>query len=86
MRSNKVEYITAAGFYYMTHDVKLPFCMPELSISKIIEHIFHDENGKGESGIGYDMIIFRDLMVQLGLLSDFNHQVLQWDGVTVPMK
>ena len=36
--------------------------------------------------IGYDMIIVRDLMVQLGLSSKFKRQFLQWDGVTVPMK
>ena len=28
MRSNKVEYSTAAGMYCTTHDVKAPSCMP----------------------------------------------------------
>ena len=32
------------------------------------------------------MIIGSDIMVQLGLLAEFKRQVLQWDGVTVPMK
>ena len=32
------------------------------------------------------MIIVRDLMVQLCLLDDFNHQVLYWDGAKVTMK
>ena len=32
------------------------------------------------------MIIVCDLMVQLGLLTDFKHRVLKWDGVTVPIK
>ena len=32
------------------------------------------------------MIIVRDLMEQLGLTANFKHQVLQWDGATVPMK
>ena len=32
------------------------------------------------------MIIFRDLMVQLGLTADFKRQVLQWDGITIHMK
>ena len=27
MRSNRVEYSTAAGVYCTTHDVKIPFCM-----------------------------------------------------------
>ena len=32
------------------------------------------------------MIIGRDLMVQLVLISYFKRQFLQWDGATVPMK
>ena len=70
----------------MKHDVKVPFCMPELSNIKIILHHFHTNNNEGESGIGYDMIIGRDLMVQLGLLADFKRQVLQQDGAKVPVK
>ena len=52
----------------------------------MINHRFHVNNKKGESGIGYDMIISLDLMVQLGLTADFKRQVLQWDGATVHMK
>ena len=77
MRSNRVEYITSAGMYCTTHDVKVSFCMPKLSGSKIINHRFHVDKYEGESGIGYDMIILRDMMVQLGLTADFKRQVLQ---------
>ena len=86
MQSNKVEYIKAAGLYCTKHGIKVDFCIPEFSSSKIIEHCFHIKNDKYESGIGYEMIIGRDLMVQLGLMSDLKSQVLQWYGVTVPMK
>ena len=86
MRSNKVEYITVAGMYFTTHDVKVPFCMPEFSSRKISNHQFHVDNDEDESGIGYDMIIGCDLMVKLGLTADFKHQVLQWDGATLHMK
>ena len=86
MRSNQMEYSTAAGPYCTTNDVKMPFCMPSFSSSKIILHHFYIDNNEGESGIGYDMIIGRDLMVQLGLLVDFKRQLLQWYGLTVPMK
>ena len=86
MRYNKVEYITASGVYYTTHDVKVPFCIPQFSISKIFNHRFHIDNNKCESGIGYYMIIGRDLMVQLGLKGNFKRQVLQWHGATVYMK
>ena len=60
--------------------------MLELSSSNKIEHCFCVNNNKGESGIGYDNIIGRNLMVQLVLTSNFNRQVLQWDRDTVPMK
>ena len=60
--------------------------MPEVSSSNIIDHHFNVDNDKGESGIGYDVIIGRYMMVKLGLLANFEHQVLQWDGATVPMK
>ena len=67
MQSNKVEHIAAAGMYFTMHDVKVPFSIPEFSHRKIIVHHFHVENKTGESGIGYDMIIGRNMMVQLGL-------------------
>ena len=60
--------------------------MPEFSSSKIINHHFHVNNNKGDLGIGYSMIIGRDLMVQIGLTANFKHQFLQWGGATVHMK
>ena len=86
MRSNKIEYSTAAGLYCTMHDVKVPFYMPYLSSRKILDNRFDVKNYKGELGIGYDVIIGRDLMVQLGLPADFKRQVHQWNGATVPMK
>ena len=86
MWSNTVDYSTSAAVYCTTCDVKVPFCMPEFSSSKKINHRFHVDNNKGESGIGSDMIIGRDLMVQLGLKDDFKCQVLQWDSYTVHIK
>ena len=60
--------------------------MSEFSGSKIINHRFHVDNNEGESDIGYDMIIYRDLMVQLGLTADFKRQLLQWNGAIVHRK
>ena len=50
--------------------------MTELSGSKVIDHRFHVDNDEGESGICYDMIIGRDVMVQLGHTDNFKRQVL----------
>ena len=60
--------------------------MPDFSSREIISHRFQVDNNEGESGIGYEIIIGHDLMVQLGLSPDFNIQLLQRDGFTVPMK
>ena len=49
MLSNNVEYSTDAGLYCTTHDVKVPFCMSECSISKIILRRFHIDENKYES-------------------------------------
>ena len=81
-----MEYITAAGMYCTTNDVKVPFRIPEFSKNNIIPHKFHVDNNEGESGIGYDMIIGRDLMVQVGFSDNFKRQLLQWDGDIVLMK
>ena len=86
MRSNKVEYSTAAGVYCTTYDVKVTFYMLEFSSSKISNHWFHVNNDNGYSGIGYDMIIGCDMMVQIGLTSYFKRQILQWDSATLHMK
>ena len=61
-----MEFSTASGTYCTTHDVKVSFFMPEFPISSIILHRFHIDNNEDKSGIGYEMIIGRDLMVQLG--------------------
>ena len=86
MRSNKVEYNTSAGMYCTIHDVKVNFGMPEFSSSNIINHCFHVKNYIVKSGIGYDMIIGRDLMVQLGLMDEFKCKDFQCNGATVHMK
>ena len=60
--------------------------MSDFYNSKIIPQRFHVGYSEGESGIGDEIIIGHDLMVQLGILVEFKHQVLQWYGDTVPMK
>ena len=70
----------------MIHGIKVTFLMQEVSSRNIIRHRFHVNNGIGESGIGYNMIICRNVMVMLGLLAIFKSKVLQWNGATVPMK
>ena len=60
--------------------------MPDVSISKIVYHRFCVDKNGSEPGIFYYMIISNDLVLQIGLSTDFNHKFLQWDGAKVPMK
>ena len=83
---NKFKYSTAAIPYKMTHDMKVPFIMPEFSRRKIITHRFHVDKFQGDEGISYYLIIGHDLMIKLGLKADFGHQILEWDDTVVPMK
>ena len=85
MRSNKVEYSTATGMYCTMHDVKGPFNMQQFSSSMIIYNCFHANNGKGDSGMGCDILVGHDLMIQIGTTENFKRQVIQLDGDTVHM-
>ena len=83
---NRVKCSTASGKYCTAQFVNVPFCIPEFSSRKIISHQFHVANDEGDSGIGYVMVIGPNLMVQLGLMSDFKIQFIQWDSAEVTMK
>ena len=51
--------------------------MPEFSRKNIILHQFHVDNNKGESGMGYGIIMGRNLLVQLYLMSDFKRKLFK---------
>ena len=57
--------------YKTTHDVKVPFNMPELSSKKMITNSFQVENAQDGTGIGYATIKGHDTMVELGLKAKF---------------
>ena len=86
LHPNTLDYSTASGSYYTTHDVKMPSFMPDFYSIKIILHRFHVDSNEEESGIGCDIIIVCELVVQLGLSENFKHQVFQWDGATALKK
>ena len=76
IRSNTAKWITAAVLYDITHDVKVPFSIPEFPSRKIVTHIFHIDNTGVDAGVRYDMIIGHELMIQLGLKAYFGIQTL----------
>ena len=60
--------------------------MLELSIKNIITPIFHFVEGKGCTGVGCDMIRDQNLMAKLGLIANFNFNILGQCGNTLSMK
>ena len=52
----------------------------------IITNRFHTEKAQGDSVISYYIIISRDLMVQLGLKTDFGNQIIEWGKTLIPTK
>ena len=46
IRSNTVEYSTAAGMYCTMHDARVPFCMPGFSSRNIVNHRFRVNHKK----------------------------------------
>ena len=84
-RSN-ASFTTAAGQYETTHKAKVLFTLPEFSESKILRWDFHLDCQKDSKGTGYDMIIGRDLMQQLGLCIDFKSRTVTWEGTHIGMR
>ena len=70
----------------MANYAKVPYLIPNFSTGKITFHRFNVDSNGGESGIGYDMIVFRELMVQLGLNENFKCQVIKWYDAALPIK
>ena len=52
-----------------SHEAKIAFSLSEFSNSKIIEWTFSLAD---RDDLGYDMIIGRDLLGQLGMIIDYN--------------
>ena len=66
--------------------MKVPFITKEFSRSKNIAHWFNIVNMKGDEGIGYDMIIGCDIIVQFLPKENFSRQLLEWDETVAPIK
>ena len=82
----KVKYGTDADIYWTTHGEKVPFFIPKFSIIKIIPNQVPFDNNKVDTGIGYGIILGRELIVQLGMITYFKDKILEWYVMTIHMK
>jgi transposase InsO family protein len=75
-------WTTAAGQVRTNHRANVTFMLPEFSDTKTVQwamHVFQND-------INYDIIIGRDLLVEMGMIIDFNEKHIMWNDVAVPMR
>ena len=81
--ADKSTFATGAGALNTKYKKKLLFSLPEFSESKIIDWEFSLTDSEH---LGYDIIIGRDLMRELGIVINFNDQTVSWEGTDIPMR
>ena len=74
------------GKFSTTQKHQVEFSMPEFSTDKTITWIVHVDNRTDSTSTRYDMIIGSDLLIELGIMLDFEQKQMTWDKVTIPMK
>ena len=81
-RDSHTRWKTAAGNFDTNATAKVQFKMPEFHETTAVEWTFHVT----KQPLGYDIILGRDLLEELGVTIDFKTLTLTWDDVSVPMK
>ncbi len=76
------DWTTVAGNFSTSKQVKVVFSLPSLHEKRIVESLMH-VTPKLEN---YDMILGRDLLQELGIILNFQHNSIQWEHAIAPMK
>ncbi len=83
LKEKKGTFSTGNGALNTKYVSTIYFNLPEFSESKIITWDFHITE---KNNLGYDMIIGRDLMQELGMDLVFSENVVTWEGTKIPMR
>ena len=76
-------YATGGGPIQTHYESNVHFILPEFSDKKIINWNCSVTDSKD---IGYDMIIGRDMMIELKINLTFDKQKVIWEGIEIPMR
>ena len=83
-KKSEASYKTAAGIFNSRFSMKLTITLDEFGGNTKISHTFDlDEN---KEGIGYDMIIGRDVLNELNIDVRFSDGTIKWEDQLIPMK
>ena len=78
------DFATAGGDFTIDSEADIHFNLTEFSESKVINWTF---SGFCDSdALGYDMVIGRDLLNDLGVILDFKKSLVNWEGIDIPMR
>ena len=83
LKKNKNKYSTGSGSLTTQYESQVHFTLPEFSDKKIINWKFSVADSPT---IGYDLIIGRDLMLQLQMNLSFEKKTVSWEGIEIPMR
>jgi hypothetical protein len=84
LKDNKEkEYATGSGTLKTKHESKVYFSLPEFSDQKIINWVFNVTNSED---LGYDVILGRDILLNLNMNISFENRNVSWEGIEIPMR
>jgi hypothetical protein len=83
MKKDKKEYSTGSGILKTKYETTEQLTLPEFSDKKNITWHFSVFEGKS---IDYDVVIGRDLMIELGMELSFAKKTVAWEGIEIPMR
>eukprot|EP00957_Ditylum_brightwellii_P038935 2941958-Ditylum_brightwellii.AAC.1 len=80
--TKKASFNTVAGNFHTKGAVKATFQLTEPNPTAKIDYKLHVVDSLGV----YDMILDRDCLSSLGLISDHSTETITWDDTSIPMK
>ena len=74
---------TAAGSFTTVTKTTMDLIFPEFSLTRVVHAEVHVTS---QTLSGYDMILGRDMLSDLGLVLDFSRNIIVWESGEMPMK
>ena len=82
-KEKESNYATGSGVLKTKYESEIHFTLPEFSDKKIIKWTFNITDSKD---LGYDIIIGRDILTELGISLSFKNKSVEWEGISIPMR
>ena len=83
MKQKVKKYATGNGTLTTKYESKIHFSLPEFSDKKIITWKFSVAE---KENLGYDIILGRDLLLDLKMNISFEKKMVSWEGIEIPMR